>query len=163
MNTEQVIEAYKEACSHWIGCDWDIYFEGDGPNLKGISSEEATSKVHATTGEASDRWHRAARWLASVEEAARQAEHEARIAYGLAIGGYPGSALPHATRAHLIESRYHRHLIWRPFLQAIEAMIDEAGFVCETCGGDANPQGSKESVVFAWSMPKQVESASNHH
>lgn len=148
MNTEHVVEAYKLAAMRWRGCDWSIYFEEDGPNLRDVTAEEAMSQIDRTTGMESERWQRAARWLATVERAARQAEQEAKIAYSLAVTGYPGSALPHAHRAAEIEARYHRLPVWQPFLEAIEALVFEAGFVSETCqkGGDA------ETVILPWTM-----------
>lgn len=155
MNPEHVIETYKQAAAHWTGCDWSVRFEGDGPNLEGVSSTQALSVSHATAGEESERWLRAAHWLADVEAAARHAESEAKIAYGLAVGGYPGSALPHATRAYEIEARFHRRIIWLPFLHAIEDLVDEAGFVCETCGNGSG----QESVVLPWTMPEQISTA----
>lgn len=153
MNLEDVLEAYKRAASHWTGCDWRIYFEGEGPNLAGVTAVEAMGYADASTGVDSERWERAARWLAHVEETAHLTEEEGRIAYGLAIAGHPGAALPHANRACELESRFHSDLIWAPFLRAVEALVDHDGFVCET--SSATAQSEKETVVLPWTMMPQ--------
>lgn len=123
---EEVCRAYEEGAGTWAGCDWPTTFGASELNLNRCTSAEAESMaVDALDAPVADDWSAAARWLARVEEFARQAEVHAAAAVRAAAVGQWDEALQQAHRAWVREFSTGRPLrkretAWKDFLLAIE-------------------------------------------
>lgn len=123
----EIEQAFKEAKGTWTGCDWPTHFGSSGLDLNGWTSAKAETRVRELT-EATEDWRGAARWLALVEQHAREAESEAAKAVAAAQAGYWHGALKHAQRARALEFATGRPL-WRGFplaWQHFSRIVEEA-------------------------------------
>lgn len=123
---EEVCRAYQEGAGTWGGCDWPTRFGATELNLNRCSAAEAESMaVDAIDSPMAEDWSAAARWLARVEEFARQAEAHAVAAVKAASAGQWEEALQQAHRAWAREFSTARPLrkgetAWKNLLVAIE-------------------------------------------
>ncbi len=118
MFSAEIHRFFRQASGGWTGCDWPMQFGKLGLNLCGLKSSHAALMARATSGEESCEWRRAAKWLAQVEQDARQAEAAAQAALGFA-DEHPAEALRCAEDACRLESQYHEHLVWQPLRDAL--------------------------------------------
>ena len=112
-------EAFGQSVGHWFGCDWKTSFGPRQSNLEGINSVQAAMLADATSGAEGENWRRASRWLAQVEQDAREAEllaHQALEAFQV---DRLQLALDLANRACQIENRYRPPIVWASFRDAI--------------------------------------------
>ncbi|NLF70292.1 MAG: hypothetical protein GX575_14730 [Candidatus Anammoximicrobium sp.] len=123
MSVDDVTNAYQQAAGRWSNCDWPTAFGRSSLDLNGLKSSQATLLARATAGRESEEWRAAARWLGEIEEAARQAEVEAKAAMHLATAGRLPEALRHAQRAVEISGAYPRARIWEPLRAAIAGLL----------------------------------------
>jgi len=111
----EVDQAYEEGTGTWRGCDWPTRFGKMGLNLDGWNAAEARSMTQKNQGTpVGDGWLAAARWLAQVEEHARQAEARAAAAVAAAKDGDWPAALQLAELAWALEFTTGR-AIWHSF------------------------------------------------
>jgi len=120
---DAIRSAYRSAASLWRGCDSPSRSGGAGLNPQGLSSTQAIILARATSGAESAGWRAAARWLKQIEEVARMAMQEAEQAVELAEAGQFEAALAHASRAAALEATYRPPVVWRPFVDALEAVV----------------------------------------
>ncbi|MBI3409010.1 MAG: hypothetical protein HY040_11740 [Planctomycetes bacterium] len=124
---EAIQQAFDEAKGTWTGCDWPTHFGSSGLDLNGWTSAKAESRVRELT-EATADWRGAARWLALVEQHAREAESEAAKAVAAVQARYWHGALKHAQRARALEFATGRPL-WHGFplaWQRFSRIVEEA-------------------------------------
>jgi hypothetical protein len=123
---DEVRLAYQEGAGAWAGCDWATRFGATGLDLNGCAAAEAEGMAaHATGPAAAEDWSAAARWLAHVEEYARQAEAHAAAAVTAAAAGQWEEALQNAHRAWSREFSTGRPLrrgeaAWKDLCVAVE-------------------------------------------
>lgn len=120
---DEVQQAYRQGTRRWSGCDWPTALGRLGLDLNGLESTHATLMARATSGGESTAWRTAARWLKEVEDAARQAEIEAKQAVHLATSGQLPDALGHAQRAVDLAGGYQRSSVWEPLRAAIAELL----------------------------------------
>src|SRR5262249_2548273 len=108
-------EAYEGGRGSWRGCDWPTRFGKTGLDLEGWNAAEAGRMAEKNQGTpVGDDWLAAARWLAQVEEHARQAEARAAAAVAAAKDGDWPAALQLAELAWALEFTTGR-AIWHSF------------------------------------------------
>jgi prophage DNA circulation protein len=110
---------YDRLADRWVGCDWPTDFGTRHLDLRGVTARQAALLARATSGQESDQWQDAARWLTKVEADAEAARQAARAASQEALAGQYGRALEHAQRACELEQAYHRRVVWQPLVDAI--------------------------------------------
>jgi len=130
----EIAAALAASSGAWTGCDWPTQFGRNHLNLKGLRSSQALLMERATSGSEGADWRDAVAWLRRVEQDARQAESEARVAVRLAGCGRLLEALECAKRACAIEARYRKPPTWESLKDVIEAALS-------TGEGDTNPPG----------------------
>jgi hypothetical protein len=127
----EIQRAYQEGTGTWSGCDWPTKFGKTGLDLQGWYAAEARVMAEksfpsldaAMTAD----WVAAARWLAQVEEHAKQAQACAAAAVSAASDGLWREALQLAQRAWALEFTTGRAiwhsfpLAWRKLASAAEA------------------------------------------
>jgi hypothetical protein len=124
---DEIHQAYREGIGTWSGCDWSTSFGKTGLDLQGWHAAEARNMAAQSRGGLAADWIAAARWLAQVEEHARQAEARAAAAVGAASAGKWREALQFAEQAWALEfgsgrAIWHSFpLAWQKLLQATEA------------------------------------------
>lgn len=124
---EDIYRIYEEATGTWVGCDWPTQFGTAGLNLAGRTAAEADALAAAASeSDEVESWLTAARWLAHVEEYARQSEHLAAAAVNAAAAGNWDVALQQAQRAWLLEFSTGRPLrkgdaTWKNLSVALES------------------------------------------
>lgn len=123
MSLDDVNNAYRQGTRRWSGCDWPTTLGHCRLDVNGLASAHATLMARATAGRESTDWRAAARWLKEVEEAARQAEIEAKLAVHLATSGQVPEALRHAQRAVEVAGVYQRAGVWEPLRAAIADLL----------------------------------------
>jgi len=124
MSSNGVINAYQQGTGRWSKCDWPTAFGRSGLDLNGLESSQATLLARATAGREAADWRAAAQWLREIEEAAQQAEIEAKTAVRLATAGQLPDALRHAQRAVELCGAYQRARTWEPLRAAIAERLD---------------------------------------
>jgi hypothetical protein len=124
MSRSDISTTYGQTAGSWTGCDWPVHFGKFGLNLNGLRSRQAVLIAGATSGAEAAEWRRAAKWLAHVEQDARQAETLARAAVDLAARDDLRAALESAEDACRIEARYHRRLLWQAVRDGIAAQLN---------------------------------------
>ena len=87
MDTSEIINAFLLGLGRWKGCNWPTEFGGRKLNLNGLKSSQAALMAGATAGPERADWRRAMDWLMRVEEDAREAEKQAKLAADLAVQG----------------------------------------------------------------------------
>jgi hypothetical protein len=117
--------AFLQASGKWGGCDWPVQFGKLGLNLRGLESRHADLMARATSGEESTEWRRAAKWLARIEQDARQAEDYARAAVEL-TDKQLDEAVRSAEQACYLEAKYHDHLVWQPLRDLLDRLWHES-------------------------------------
>ncbi|MCI0458265.1 MAG: hypothetical protein L0Z62_14975 [Gemmataceae bacterium] len=133
---EEVLRAYTAGAGTWTGCDWTTTFGKNRVDLNGVTAAAAQALANTAASESGkENWRAAARWLAQVECAARQAEAAAAAAVAAARAGEWRQALAHAERAWALEFStgrpiWHSYPVaWQKLRRAIEA----------GCAAQANP------------------------
>jgi hypothetical protein len=114
-DVQAIAKAYQEAVGTWTGCDWTTTHGKSCLDLNGWRAAQAEAMALETTDpqKAAD-WMSAARWLAKVEQAAREAEAEAGTAVVAAEAGEWRTALAAAERAWALEFSTGRP-IWHSY------------------------------------------------
>jgi|GEM_PF-1349661 len=127
---DEIHQAYREGTGTWSGCDWSTSFGKTRLDLQGWHASEARNMAAQSRGAIAADWIAAARWLAQVEEHARQAEARAAAAVGAASAGHWREALQFAEQAWALEFGSGR-AIWRSFPLAWQKLLQvtEAAFL----------------------------------
>ncbi len=128
--TRQVTDGYLAAAESWQGCDWTTSFGPRGLDLRGLKAKQTRLLVEATSGEESDAWAAATRWLEQVEGDARNARSAASSAVERFAKQQWAAALARANAACELESQYHAQLVWGPLRDLIAA-------AAEQCNGES--------------------------
>jgi hypothetical protein len=148
---EAVYRTYEEGKGTWAGCDWPVRFGRTGLDLNGLTVADAEAvEVDAIGTEAAEDWAAAARWLAHVEEYARQAETHAAAAVKAAAAGQWEEAVQHAHRAWAREFSTGRPLrkgeaAWKKLRLAVESAY--------LARQQAAPAGEQEGGVTSQRIP----------
>ena len=117
---------YDELEGRWTGCDWTTDFGPNHLDLRDVTARQASLLARATSGQESDQWQEAARWLTEVEADAQSARQAAQTAVQEAAAGHLPSALTHAQRACDLEQAHHPRPVWQPLVDAIREKCSDA-------------------------------------
>ena len=90
---------YEQLEGRWVGCDWTTDFGPGHLDLCGVTARQAALLARATSGQESDQWQEATRWLSQVETDVETARRAAQAAWQEAAAGRLQEALDHAQRA----------------------------------------------------------------
>jgi hypothetical protein len=125
---EAVCRAYQKGTGSWTGCDWPTVFGKTDLDLNGWTAAQAEAMVLETMETVTQEdWRAAARWLAAIEDRAREAETKAVEALKAAGAGDWVEALRNAELAGALEistGRALRHgfpLAWQALREEVEA------------------------------------------
>ena len=125
---EAVCRAYEKGAGSWTGCDWPTFFGKSGLDLNGWTAAQADAMSLETLDTTrKEDWRLAARWLAIIEDRAREAEGKAAAAVNAAGTGRWEEALQYAQLAGFLEfstGRTLRHglpLAWQALREEIKA------------------------------------------
>jgi len=121
----EVRQAYREGMGTWKGCDWPTRFGKTGLDLQGWRAIEAGSMAETSVGPVAEDWLAAARWLALIEEHAKQAEASAAAAVAVAEDGNWSAAVQFAERAWAFEFATGRAM-WHSFPLAWQRLLRAA-------------------------------------
>jgi len=124
MDTSEIINAFLLGLGRWKGCSWPTEFGSRKLNLNGLKSSQAALMAGATAGPERADWRGAMAWLMRVEEDAREAEKQAKLAADLAVLGDLDQARAYAEQACSLESQYTVNQTWRPLLAAIASRLN---------------------------------------
>ncbi len=124
--TRQVTNGYLAAAESWQGCDWTTSFGPRGLDLRGLKAKQTRLLAEATSGEESEAWAAATRWLEQVERDARDARSAASSAVELFAKQQWAAALARANAACALEAQYHEQLVWGPLRDLIAIVAEQA-------------------------------------
>ena len=107
-----VARAYLEAVGAWRGCDWETSFGPRHLNLNNLTARQTRILADATSGEESNCWDEATRWLEAVERDSKAARNYAAAATGLLTSNVT-AALDRIENAIRLESKYREPTVWK--------------------------------------------------
>ncbi|WP_146461524.1 hypothetical protein [Rubripirellula tenax] len=113
---------YQANENEWTGCHWQTEFGPRHLNLSRVRSHQARWMAEATSGEESNDWEEATRFLTQVETDSQTARCAAKRAVAMAKSGEFCTAMAEAQIAVDLEKQYPKTSHWKKLLDAIAAM-----------------------------------------
>lgn len=109
-----IAEMFTVASERWKGCDWSTQFGPLRLDLRGLRSGQAHLLAEATSGQESECWESAARWLRQVERDSQDAKSAAKAAMQHLERHDFTIAMRCIHLAVSLESKYHCPAVWQP-------------------------------------------------
>jgi hypothetical protein len=126
-HAQEISDVYLAAVDRWRGCDWATNFGPQRLNLQGMNSKQTRLLAEATSGEESNAWGEATRWLEQVERDANAAQSAANTAIELLETDDLPVALSKVKEACQLESKYRQPVVWTPLCKLISKAKDGQG------------------------------------
>ena len=111
-------ESYLKGAKAWRGCDWETSFGPRHLNLNSLTARQTRILADATSGDESNCWDEATRWLEAIERDAKAARNYAAAATGLLTSNVT-AALDLIENASRLESKYREPTVWKPLRDLI--------------------------------------------
>ncbi|MDA1232783.1 MAG: hypothetical protein O2856_18600 [Planctomycetota bacterium] len=120
MPMQTICNAFEMAVDRWVTCDWPTEFGLLKLNLQNLRSFQLARLAQATSGQESQEWRRASKWVRKIEDDATKAQDLATLARDAIFQQDQLGAIDFAERAVQIELAWHSEPVWGNLLRAIQ-------------------------------------------